>query len=513
MIAEVVELDLLPAEPAESRRDIVYDYSDAPTIERFSECRKFIRALMGPFGSGKSSGCVIELVQWAARQRAWSRASSAGRIEMVRSSRFAVVRNTYRQLADTSIKTFLEWLPDGVFGRYVKNEHTYYLRMPLDDGTIVESEILFRALDRPEHVSNLLSLELTGAWLNEARELPYAIVEAVQGRVDRYPKRDKGGSVDPGIILDTNPPDDDSWFYTLFEQLRPDNAEIFKQPGGRDSKAENRRNLSPTYYENLAMGKGADFIRVYVDGLYGFVKTGRPVYGDDYNDGLHCQEVEPVAGRIIELGWDFGLTPACIFTQRLPDGRWLVFDELCGEYIGLSTFADIVLKMLEERYPGFTHVSFGDPSGNASSAQSEDKAERTCFDILQGKGFVIENGMQNPTIRIESVRYPLTHMADAAPQFVLHPRCQMVRKGFAGKYAFKRVQVTGSAERYHNEPDKNEYSHPHDALQYVATKVFANVVRGRMSDEEADARADQAIKRHNERLATLARAANPLGRR
>lgn len=500
--------EALTVEPEIGGSDIVFDYADVPTIERFSECRKFIRAVMGPFGSGKSSGCVVDIVQWAARQH--PNAEPDGRI--VRRSRYAIVRNTYRQLADTTIKTWHEWVPDGVFGRYVKNEHTYYLSMPLDDGTVIESEILFRALDRPEHVSNLLSLDLTGAWINEAREIPFAIIEAIQGRVDRYPRRDKGGAADPGISMDSNPPDDDSWWYRLFEEQKPENAEIFKQPGGRDPNAENRRHLSPRYYENLAIGKSADFIRVYIDGQYGFVKTGRPVY-PEYNDGLHCLEVEPLAGRVIELGWDFGLTPACIFTQRLPDGRWLVFDELCGEYIGLGTFADIVLRMLEERYAGFHHVSFGDPSGNASSAQSEDKAERTCFDILQGKGFIIESGMQNPTIRIESVRYPLTHMADTAPQFVLHPRCQMLRKGFAGKYAFKRVQVTGSAERYHDEPDKNEYSHPHDALQYVATKVFANVVRGRMSDEEAQARSDQAIKRHNERIAALARAANPLGRR
>jgi hypothetical protein len=42
-----------------------------------------------------------------------------------------------------------------------------------------------------------------------------------------------------------------------------------------------------------------------------------------------------------------------------------------------------------------------------------------------------------------------------------------------------RVKVAGSAERYHDEPEKNEYSHPHDALQYVATRVFGDAVRGR----------------------------------
>jgi hypothetical protein len=42
-----------------------YSYDSVPTIKRFSLSRAFIRGLMGPFGSGKSSGCVIELVKLA----------------------------------------------------------------------------------------------------------------------------------------------------------------------------------------------------------------------------------------------------------------------------------------------------------------------------------------------------------------------------------------------------------------------------------------------------------------
>ncbi len=41
----------------------------------------------------------------------------------------------------------------------------------------------------------------------------------------------------------------------------------------------------------------------------------------------------------------------------------------------------------------------------------------------------------------------------------------------------KKLKIWEAAERYHDKPDKNEYSHPHDALQYVATKVFGNAVR------------------------------------
>jgi len=44
-------------------------------------------------------------------------------------------------------------------------------------------EVIFLALDRPEDVKKLLSLELTGVWINEARELPKSIIDQYQKRI------------------------------------------------------------------------------------------------------------------------------------------------------------------------------------------------------------------------------------------------------------------------------------------------------------------------------------------
>jgi hypothetical protein len=458
---------VIEANALEVRRD--YSYASVPTIKRFSQSRAFIRGLMGPFGSGKSSGCVIELVKLAQRQPL---------IDGKRRARFTCIRNTYGQLADTTIKTFLHWLPNQVFGTYRESDHSYRLNNLGD----LDVEILFRALDRPEHVANLLSLELTAAWVNEAREVPWAVIRALKGRVDRYPPRNEGGCVDPGIFMDSNPADDDSWWYKLFEEKKaeddqPTNAEIFKQPSGRSADAENLPNLSPNYYANLMADADPDFIRVYVDGLYGFVKDGKPVF-PEYNDGLHCAEVESVPGVTIKRGWDFGLTPACIFTQLLPDGRWIVFEELCGDDIGISTFADCVLELCAQRFAGYKFEDYGDPAGKQRSAMTADRDEKTCYDILAGKGIRMEAGQQNLTARLESVRKPLNTLRSGKPQFQISPRCTVLRKGFLGRYQYRRVKVAGSAERYHDEPEKNEYSHPHDALQYVATHVFGDAVRG-----------------------------------
>lgn len=436
-----------------------YDYTSVPTIRDFSRSDAFMRALVGPFGSGKSSGCVIDLL----RQ---SQAQEPGP-DGVRRTRHVVVRNTYSQLQDTTIKTFHDWLPPDIFGAYEKSYHNY--TVTAFPG--VHMEIMFRALDRPDHVAKLLSAEYTSGWVNEAREVPWAVIEALQGRVGRYPARRDGGATRYGIILDTNPPDSDSEFYRHFESERPSNAAIFHQPSGRSPEAENLPNLPPNYYQNLAIGKDPDFIKVYIDGLYGYVRDGKPVY-PEFNDTIHVGECQPITAKPIRRGWDFGLTPACTFSQMLPSGQWIVFDELTADSLGIDRFSDQVLSHIAQNWGGYrAFEDYGDPAGN-QRAQTD---EKTCFEILRGKGINIQPGEVSDSLRIEAVKKPLNHMIGGKPAMLLHPRCKMLRKGFIGKYRYRRLQ--GAGDRYTDKPEKNEYSHPHDALQYDASRLFGGVLR------------------------------------
>jgi hypothetical protein len=182
---------------------------------------------------------------------------------------------------------------------------------------------------------------------------------------------------------------------------------------------------------------------------------------------------------VIQRGWDFGLTPACVWTQVHPDGRWNIFDELVADDLGIDSFTDAVLLHQAQKYSGWKFEDYGDPAGVARSPMSADKDEKTCFDILRGKGIEVQASEQNPTIRWESIKKPLNTLRHGKPQLQLHSRCKMLRRGFQGRYQFKRLQISGAGERYKEEADKNEYSHPHDALQYVAVKVFGGAVRSR----------------------------------
>ena len=64
-------------------------------------------------------------------------------------------------------------------------------------------------MDRPEDVRKVLSLEYTGAFINEARELPKAVVDGITMRVGRYPSMKDGiGATWCGVVADTNAPDE-----------------------------------------------------------------------------------------------------------------------------------------------------------------------------------------------------------------------------------------------------------------------------------------------------------------
>jgi len=312
-------------------------YTPPRTLARFLQSSAFVRAIMGPIGSGKSSVCAVEIVRRAMEQ--------APGPDGFRRTRFAIIRNTYRELQDTTRKTFEEWVPSQL-GKWSEADLTF--NMEFDD---VRAEILFRALDRPEDVRKLLSLELTGAWINEAREIPKPVFDMIQGRVGRYPSKNQGGPTWYGIWLDTNPPDRDHWFYRVFEELRPDEHILFRQPGARSPAAENRENLPDRYYERLLQGKDDDWIKVFVDGDYGFIKEGRPIY-PEWQDRIHVQPPSLLASAsTLLLGVDFGLTPAAVFGQRDPkDGQLQIVHEITSESLGATRFFEEVVTYLKAKH-------------------------------------------------------------------------------------------------------------------------------------------------------------------
>ena len=489
------------------------NYTASKTASKFHASNKIVRGFLGPVGNGKSVACIQEILRCAADQ--WPN------VDGIRKTRWAIVRNTYPELRTTTLNTWKAWIPEFICPITLSPIIIAKMNQPLSDGTMMEFEVYFLSLDSDDDVKKLLGLEVTGVFLNEARELSYAVLDAARERIGRYPSviegyedtktykapRDENGNYKPCkrklILMDTNPPDTDHWWYQLAEEgclrtVDPMHKEFAKDEVARvfdffrgppplikelngsytpNPLAENIQNLPGGYgyYLDMIAGKLEDHINVMVLGNYGFLKTGKPVYSE-YNDRLHCPEtgIIPINGLPIALGWDFGLQPSCIIGQLTSLGQLIILDELCANDTNVRAFAQNVVKpLLSRKYSGYEiEFSYADPAGgnrgegegkSAIRILNDDYVEQNEFgDIITplNMGFITEEAPTNdPTLRLDAVKSFLTRLVDGGlPAYVLNKDCKLLRKGKMGGYRYKKLQIRGDT-RYNERPDKNEYSH------------------------------------------------------
>jgi len=454
---------------------------DGEILKTFMKDDTFFRGIRGPVGSGKSAGCCIEVFRRALLQEKGA--------DGIRRSRWAIIRNTNPQLRTTTIKTWLDWFPEHEWGKFIWSvPYTHHIKK----GDI-DLEVMFLALDRPEDVKKLLSLELTGIWINEAREIAKSIIDACTMRVGRYPSMRDGGPSWTGVIADTNAPEEDHWWPIMSGEVpipdhipkeqakmlvKPTNWRFFTQPAGMievkndegsiesyvpNPSAENSKNMMKSYYPNLIQGKTKSWIDVYVMNRLGSIQDGKPVYSMFAPDVHIAKEEIPIAaGLPVYVGLDFGLTPAAAIAQKVR-GRWLIQSEIVAIDMGIVRFAEVLRNELAIRFSAASEtIIYGDPAGDFR-AQTD---ESTPFHILRGAGLRAFPAPSNsPDLRIEAVSSQLTKMIEGKPAFLIDRRCSTLIKGFETGYSYKRMEVSG--ERYSDKPDKNMYSHIHDALQYL----------------------------------------------
>lgn len=442
-------------------------YSPSKTCYEYHDSNKFIRLLMGAYGSGKSTASVAEIVFRACKMPVGA--------DGKRRAKCVVIRNTSGELETTTLRTWLDWFGGlGVISHRKKPVLTYEHIFNDGKGEVI-LECLFLALDRDEDIRKLKSLECTFAYLNEASELPASVLEHIKSRVGRYPNKQLlNGEYWSGVIMDTNPPDTDHWIYKTFEVVRDENCEIFKQPPAllrdedgkliRNPNAENLSHLGQNYYLNMASGATEEFIKVYIFGDYGAVITGRLVY-TQYNDDIHSAVSLSVdKDEPLLLSWDFGLTPACLVCQNV-GGQLRIIKEYTTDRMGIVELAgDIVLPDIKAKYKNKL-IGTCDPAG----IKGVDTDTQNCIDILNNMGLETEPAETNViTARLDGVRAYLNKLISGKPAIIISREgCPNLRRGFLGKYSYKRIRLLNE-ERYRDLPDKTHpFSDIQDCLQYA----------------------------------------------
>lgn len=209
---------------------------------------------------------------------------------------------------------------------------------------------------------------------------------------------------------------------------------------------------------------------------------GKPVY-EDFNKLIHVVRgtIEPEPGIPILLGWDFGLTPACVLAQLV--GQQLrILEEFIESDGSIIRLAPRVWKHLAVNYGPWLHnqreklFSYIDPAG----FQKSQVDEKTCAGILrkasdpasllpanQIAGFVnITPGPVDWEARKGSVENFLVRTyGKGAAIIISEDGCPILIEGFNGGYQFpeKAIDIEPTMIR----PIKNKFSHPHDGLQYL----------------------------------------------
>ena len=440
--------------------------------------KAFVRFILGPVGSGKTTGVMFEVFRRACEQVPGP--------DGIRRTRFVIVRNTLSQLKQTVLKDVEAWF--GRFAYFKASENVIQIR--IDD---VWSDWYLIPLDDPTNQQRLLSLQLTGAWINEFIEVDPDLIPAIAGRCGRYPSAAQGGASWFGIVGDSNMPNAGSRWHEQLDINVPEGWEVFIQPGGLDPDAENLNYLTQTaatlklplnhperldqgrhYYKRL-VNQPPGWVKRYVHAQYGDDPDGTAVFRESFNKDFHVstERLIPSHGLPLIIGQDFGRNPCALICQENHRGQLLVLEEIISENMGLELHVEQHLRPAlnrDEAYQNKRVIIVGDPSGIAGNTLTE----QNCFDFLEHTaGF---NAYPAPTnlidARLRAVEALLTRNIGGRPRLIIDGhKCPRLVQALHTKYIFAKRK---DGETRSIPEKKHPWSDLCDALQYVALCVDGN---------------------------------------
>lgn len=439
----------------------IINYTPAPTIEDFIQWYtpgEFFQAyICGPVGSSKTVGNFFKLIYMAQLQEPSPR-------DGIRRSRAIIVRNTAPALNDSTIPSWNTWFKDGEAGTWKATTKTFLLKFG-----DVECEVLFRGLDTPDDVSRVLSLEVTFAIIDEFVLIPKEIIEALSARCGRYPAKVDGGASSWGMWGASNPGSSNTFWYDWFfgDTPLPPSIKLFQQPSGLSPLAENLENLpgGRGYYEKLAEGKSDLWIRQFIHAEWVESMNGKPVW-PMFNPQLHVSRTILIPNPALPLciGYDPGMAgSAFLIGQEDLNGRLLVYDEIVLTGVGTERgIIDHLKPLLAHKYKGFDVEFAPDPAASNRASSNE----RSAVDEIRRQKFRVVVETNNTLApRLEAVEHYMCRLTDKGPALLIDPRCKHIIRACQGGYKFI---TTKNGDKTSEVPDKNQHSHPADALQYLA---------------------------------------------
>lgn len=454
-------------------------YIPSQTGKEFILDQSYIKLIMGPVGGGKSTVCLFDLL---------ARAQAQAPFEGLRRTKFGILRNTSAQLKATVKPMIDEWLvtiPQQTQGRAMGHwrvtDNTFEIQGELPDGTHMLTELVMLNADTPDDVRRLLSLQLTAAWVEEAREVDEEVFKGLLGRVDRFPGAAAGGVSYPGVICSTNAPALNSYWHQMITRP-PANMRVFIQPpavledGSVNPEADNLLFLGQNYYPNLLQANTEGWCDVYLRNKFGMGNAGQAVYRETFRPSFHVAK-EPliaVPGQTLIVGMDNGLQAAATVMQRDPRGRINVLSECYvpeETTMGVETFLDrLLIPHLTDRYKvgrgGFLFVL--DPA----CFQRSQVNEATIDQAVRARGFKTSKASTNdPTKRQAAMEGLFNRSIDGGPGILISPECEYLLEGLEWGFRYKKMaNGTQTTTR-----EKTHHSHLAESAEYAADHFNSQV--------------------------------------
>jgi hypothetical protein len=456
-----------------------------PMSLQYAQSDAKVRGMIGPLGSGKTTTMLVSEVFCAIR--------APRCVDDVRRYRVLCTRDSYRQLYKTAIPSWQEYFPPTIGswsgGQDRPAEHEIKF---MDDYGPAEFKIEFAAIPDGSIRDWLDGYQVTSIIMNAINSHPREVYDFGVQRIDRFPARRKlkpGFVNDAHIGFDMNKEDVDHWCYEEFVLgFDPEFMLIKDFPSGLDPAAENAQNLPEDYYANIirTLKSKPWLVKILVKNNWGASRSGQPVY-PEYDDAKHLArgidghptDIDADPGLELCIGLDAGTAtggrPSAVFFQVAAPFQLRVIDELYLGRCGPNRFFDALLAKLDEPHlrPAASDLRvWVDPS--AFYGHDEESDEETWIDVGEAKldvDFEEPESNELEGFRLETIRVCLNGHEGSQWMLVLSKRCKMLRRGFNSGYRYKRHEKRGET-REDPKPDKNDESHPHDALQHGATGYF-----------------------------------------
>lgn len=427
-------------------------YTPAKSLRPLFTDSKLWNVIVGPLGSTKTSACIFYLLMRAARQQidntGWRR------------TRFVISRTTLPQLKATVLRDIMEYI--GPLVTWRPSENLIRIVQPP-----IHSEWFLIPLESETDRTRLLSMQLSGVWFNEGREIPFSLMSDASGRITRFPPPRYGGPTHPFILVDTNPGAVNSDLYKFCVEQRPPELLYIHQPSGLSDEADwfHYLTLGRRYYEQLMIGASQDWIDVHVHGQWGKDLTGAAVYASIFDFERHTGDFTPRPGLLTVVGLDPGRQPAAVVAQLAPDGRIFVTDELASADTNFFAFLHgELMPLLRERYFRNSIMFVIDPAGVAKSTLSEYSPYTVCKNMGLEVMLAPTNRLEPRKLAVENLL--LSSTPRGTPMLNIdRNRCPILIRGMRGEYRYKRHR---SGELALEPEKKHPISDVMDALQYLA---------------------------------------------